>query len=335
MNTKNSIKSFGNLSVADILPVVKSWNAFKTKSPRGVQNFGFTVWHQFLMIDLHAKTGDAITSSHIKAMSTAMDQIFSSLHEVPDRVLLDLGQRHARYAGFHVGMSASFSLAMLFALQEHMGNAWNPRLKMRWERVIAVMMQMMSAGAQSAFDNTSSTESVSSSSSLSSCGDYESHCPEFLDIKDIHPVMSSWELLQRKLSARDYRDRFGELVFRKLFELAPASKAMFPFGRLRGDLLFQSRHFKAHSMKVMSTFDMVVSSLLEIEKGPLVHLGARHACFAGVQVEQFAVLTNAILASLEIVLHDVWTDELKSHWVNVLGFVTTSMIEGLMSARFL
>eukprot|EP00977_Amphora_coffeiformis_P021601 scaffold9526_cov247-Amphora_coffeaeformis.AAC.5 len=311
---KTSTKAFGSLCVPDILPVAKSWNVFKTKGPSAVQDFGATVWHQFLQIESKASNSNSNLAiiSHIKAMNMALDQVFSSLYELPDHVLLDLGKRHARYPGFHVGLLASFALSISNALQQHLGVVWNSRLKMRWERVIAVMMQTVSAGVQSASKKMLSAV----------CSDhYAAQYPEFLDLRDIHPVMSSWEVIQRKLSAGDYRDMFGELVFRKLFELAPGAKALFPFGRFRGDLLFQSRQFKAHSMKVMSTFDMVVSSLLEIEKAPLVQLGARHACFVGVQVEQFAVLTIAILASLENVLGDIWTDELKSHWVNVLSFV--------------
>ena len=124
-------------------------------------------------------------------------------------------------------------------------------------------------------------------------------------------------------------------MFRKLFELAPSASRLFPFGKFEGESLFQSRIFKAHSLKVISTFDMVISSLLDIEKAPLVQLGARHACFGGVQVEHFATLGIAVVATLETVLRDDWNEKLMGHWINVISFISCSMIEGMILHRFL
>jgi hypothetical protein len=102
--------------------------------------------------------------------------------------------------------------------------------------------------------------------------------PETLDLDDAAPVIHSWEVIKTK---NNYCEIFAELVFRKLFELAPGATALFPFGRFKGEKLYKSRGFKLHSMRVASTFDMVVTSLLDIEKAPLVALGARHGFLWG------------------------------------------------------
>ena len=316
----SSSKAFASMSVGDILPVSKSWNGLRSR-PGAVNDFAMTVFLKLLMLEPKAReafgkdeNGNAV-DSHVRAMGEALDQFFSSLFKVEEELLLDLGRRHAKYPGFHVGYLSSFSLAITHGLREHLGALWNLRLAMRWERVIVNMMGIVGVGAEAA---TPLSQPV--------------NVHETLEIQDVQPVLESWGLVQQKAN---YCEVFGELVFRKLFELAPGAPGLFPFGRLKGEALFASRMFKRHSIKVFSTFDMVVSSLLDLDKGPLIQLGARHASFGGVEVPHFATLGLAILSVLEQLIGTSWNDDLKGHWINVISFLSCSMIEGMASARFL
>lgn len=317
-----------NLSIPDILPVSKSWGFIKRKSG-AVDEFASTLFHKFLSLAPKAAhafnfSGDieVDASIHTRVVGEALDRVFSSLFELDCGFLHELGKRHAHMDGFHPGFLSSFSMATLYALQQHLGRAWNARLKMRWERVVLTVVQAFGAGVESAGKRKAQPKSQPT---------HTWPRPETLDLDDATPVIESWEIIRGKTN---YCEIFAELVFRKLFELAPGATALFPFGRFKGEKLYKSRGFKLHSMRVASTFDVVVTSLLDIEKAPLVALGARHASYGGVRVEHFAVLGLAVLAVLEKVLGDDWNDKLKGHWINVVSFLSFSMIEGMTSTRF-
>uniref|UniRef100_A0A7S2Y3F8 Globin domain-containing protein n=1 Tax=Entomoneis paludosa TaxID=265537 RepID=A0A7S2Y3F8_9STRA len=151
-----------------------------------------------------------------------------------------------------------------------------------------------------------------------------------LDVAAISAVMSSWEHLK---AIPDIKPIVGELIFGKFFELAPHAKRVFPFEGATLEDIFADPAFQAHSGRVVETFDYVVSSLMELERHILVELGERHALYPGVSPDFFAPLGSAILHALETGLSDIWTPELKEHWLQIITFLATSMSEGMIKKK--
>ena len=97
---KDSSKTFASMSVGDLLPVTKSWNGLRSK-PEAVDDFAKTVFLKFLRLEPNARgafgkdQNGSVVDSHVHAMGRTLDQFFSSLFQVEEELLLDIGRRHA------------------------------------------------------------------------------------------------------------------------------------------------------------------------------------------------------------------------------------------------
>jgi hemoglobin-like flavoprotein len=154
---------------------------------------------------------------------------------------------------------------------------------------------------------------------------------EFPTTESILPILDSWAILQK---TADYELVVSELMFRKLLELAPGVWPLFPFAKPNEDkeMAFNSRMFKLHSIKMISTLDYVVTSLLELDSSYLIELGDRHSRY-GIEVEYFPAVIESILYALSQILKDEFTEDLQKHWKKVLNFMAASMTEGLLRAQ--
>jgi nitric oxide dioxygenase len=105
------------------------------------------------------------------------------------------------------------------------------------------------------------------------------------------------------------------LFYDRLFEIAPAVKAMFP-----ADMTEQRR-------KLMATLALVVGGLghLETILPAASALATRHVSY-GAKPEHYPVVGAALLWTLEKGLGDAWTPEVADAWTAAYGTLSSFMI---------
>jgi hemoglobin-like flavoprotein len=143
-------------------------------------------------------------------------------------------------------------------------------------------------------------------------------------------VIESWKIVT---TIPNYEDIAGELLFRKIFTLAPQVHGMFRFAKNyepMSEELFASRRFKDHARGVIATVNTAVS-MLSPDLDPLVDilhkLGRTHAQY-GALPAHYAVVGRALIETLQEVMGDKFTNEVKTWWARVYDLVSMAMIEG-------
>ena len=123
----------------------------------------------------------------------------------------------------------------------------------------------------------------------------------------------------------------GVILFKHIFRIAPQALPLFSFGRVEGaevnDALFEQEDLKAHATKVVATVATAVGMLTKLDElvPILTSLGTKHVCY-GVVPEHYAVVGEALIATLSDALGDAFDAETKSAWVAVYGIVQKTMI---------
>ena len=147
----------------------------------------------------------------------------------------------------------------------------------------------------------------------------------------VEMVMDSWYAIK---SIPNFREVAGVLLFRNIFKIAPAAKAIFQFSKGYDDAheeqLYKSRAFIAHAKTVVKMLDDAVNMLsdLEILGEQLEQLGARHVSY-GVLPPHYDIVGEALLQTLEQALgKQGWNDTIKEGWTGIYVFISTSMIRG-------
>lgn len=109
-------------------------------------------------------------------------------------------------------------------------------------------------------------------------------------------------------------DLAGEMFYRRLFELDPSLRQLFP-----ADVKEQSR-------KLIHVLAIVTSRLEDLDGVlPMVReLGERHAGY-GVKAEHYAVVGEALLWVLARCLDDAFTHEVRVAWVKTYEIVAAVM----------
>jgi hemoglobin-like flavoprotein len=143
-------------------------------------------------------------------------------------------------------------------------------------------------------------------------------------------VVESWRYIT---DIPNYEDVVGELLFRKIFTLAPQVHGMFRFAKdfePMSEELFASERFKEHARGVVITIGKAVS-MLGPDLDPLVvilnELGRVHGKY-GALPAHYAIVGRALIETLAEVLGDKFTNELKTSWARVYDIVSAAMIEG-------
>ena len=105
------------------------------------------------------------------------------------------------------------------------------------------------------------------------------------------------------------------LFYDRLFEVAPAVKAMFP-----ADMTEQRK-------KLMATLAVVVNGLSNLESccRPRARSPKRHVSY-GAKPEHYPVVGGALLWTLEKGLGDAWTPEVAAAWTAAYGTLSGYMI---------
>ena len=150
----------------------------------------------------------------------------------------------------------------------------------------------------------------------------------------------------------------GVILFKHIFRIAPQALPLFSFGRVAGaevnDALFAQEALKAHATKVVATVaTRARKSNFRRPRGPrhrrdlthmtqvatavgmltkldelvpiLTSLGTKHVGY-GVVPEHYAIVGEALIATLGDALGDAFDAETKAAWVAVYGIVQKTMI---------
>ncbi|KAG7373475.1 flavohemoprotein [Nitzschia inconspicua] len=152
-----------------------------------------------------------------------------------------------------------------------------------------------------------------------------------VDYRTVRAVDESW-LRIREIP--NYEQVAGQILFRKIFELAPAALGMYQFGSEfetgTEDKLYQHPVFLRHAKAVVQMLDLAIN-LMGPDMDPvtvaLKDLGARHTVY-GVLPPHYEIVGQALLHTLEVALGDGWTEPVKKGWIGVYTFVSTAMMEG-------
>lgn len=108
----------------------------------------------------------------------------------------------------------------------------------------------------------------------------------------------------------------AELFYKRLFEIEPATAALF-----KGDMTQQGRKFiqvlavAVGSLSSMSTLVAIVQ-----------RLGLQHAGY-GVKAEHYDSVQQALLWTLALILQDEYTDEVRSAWATAYAMLAGVMKE--------
>jgi len=151
-----------------------------------------------------------------------------------------------------------------------------------------------------------------------------------IDFEIVMDVEQSWLRIK---SIPNYAEVAGEILFRKIFELAPGALSMFAFGTgFVGDdeSLYKSDPFKAHARGVVEMLEQAVHMLgpdMEPVLIALSELGDRHVEY-GVLPAHYGIVGEALLYTLATALGDGWTPKVKKGWELVYGLVSTAMMAG-------
>ena len=117
-------------------------------------------------------------------------------------------------------------------------------------------------------------------------------------------------------------DVASDLIYQRIFELAPAARDLFP-----SDL-------RAQKHRLMSAIGAAVELLDRPEELAQVlgRLGARHVRY-GVVAEHFPIVGEAVLWTLEQGLGEAFTPEVRDAWAAVYGAITDLMLAGMRDAE--
>jgi hemoglobin-like flavoprotein len=110
-------------------------------------------------------------------------------------------------------------------------------------------------------------------------------------------------------------DQAAVIFYDRLFEVAPAVKAMFP-----ADMTEQRK-------KLMATLAIVVGGLSNLESilPAAGALAKRHVAY-GAKPEHYPVVGSTLLWTLEKGLGEAWTPEVASAWTAAYGVLSNFMI---------
>lgn len=113
------------------------------------------------------------------------------------------------------------------------------------------------------------------------------------------------------------QEAVAETFYTRLFEVAPAVRLLF-----KGDINEQG-------IKLMQMVATAVASLDRLDEVvPAIHdLGRRHAAY-GVQPEQYDTVGEVLLWTLESVLQDDFTPDVKAAWTEVYTVLASTAIAG-------
>lgn len=133
----------------------------------------------------------------------------------------------------------------------------------------------------------------------------------------------SWKL------ASPISETIADLFYRRLFELRPDYRSLFPtdMGPLKKklismlDFIVQSTQWSADEWQVNVSQD---SDLFLV----VLALGRRHQALYQVPIEGYAVVREALLWTLDYGLGEAFTDEVRATWKKTYQLISSIMLMG-------
>jgi hemoglobin-like flavoprotein len=151
----------------------------------------------------------------------------------------------------------------------------------------------------------------------------------------ISNVLDSWERIRRM---DNYEEVIGVKLFTRLFTSEPDAKVIFGFPKTldctdEGNM--KSLRFRRHSKYFISMVDRALGMLgpdIEILTEILLELGEKHVAY-GVKPEYFPSMGRALIDTMQEVMENDFTEELKADWNEVYGALSYDMIRGQKNAK--
>jgi len=251
-----------------------------------------------------------LTEQKQKLMATIATAV-GSLKNLEDivPVVQDLGIRHIAY-GVKPEHYDTVGGALLWTLEQGLGEAFTPEVKAAWGEVYTVLAATMKDAAAAAADEISAEISAGPDA-----GEAMPASPEPNGSGTISPEQIA--LVQETFKAvLSIKDAAADLFYGRLFEDDPSLEALFP-----SDLTEQKQ-------KLMATLATAVGGLGKLEDiVPVVReLGIRHAAY-GVKPEHYDTVAGALLWTLEQGLADAFTPEVKAAWTEAYMILAETMKE--------
>lgn len=159
-------------------------------------------------------------------------------------------------------------------------------------------------------------------------------------------VVTSWDRLK---AIPNYQDKTGNLILERLFELEPASRAVFGLScpssssslshssssSLQTSDLLNDPKIAVHAIQMVEMMDCAIALLgpdLDDLKHDLARLGRRHVQY-GVKPRFLPVMESAVVYALEEMLDDKFTRNDRRSWQQVFYFMVSHMTEGMSSSK--
>jgi hemoglobin-like flavoprotein len=272
---------------------------------------------------------------HAKGVVQMLDAAIQMLGpdmEPLSQILRNLGAKHTHY-GVLPPHYAIVGQALLYTLETALGDKWTPQVQSGWEGIYQFVSTTMMEGAVEFLAKKDATEKEQPNGA-----EEEVHGKQIMVMEKeeesvyatIEAVDTSWNRIR---AIPNYEAVAGEILFRKIFELAPGALGMYSFGARfvdDEDGLYSSPLFLRHAKGVVQMLDAAIQMLgpdLEPLSEILKELGAKHTHY-GVLPPHYTVVGQALLYTLETALGDKWTPQVQSGWEGIYQFVSTTMMEG-------
>ncbi len=132
-----------------------------------------------------------------------------------------------------------------------------------------------------------------------------------LSTEQSHLIRNSFKLVRR------HGEVTALLFYQKLFEMDPSLQRLF------------TTDIKAQARKLMEMLASAVGLLDEPEQlvSALEALGSRHTGY-GVRKEHYDTVGRALISTLETVLKEKFTPEVRSAWLTLYGVIASTMLQG-------
>ena len=216
-----------------------------------------------------------------------------------------LGVRHLDY-GVAEGDYDTVGAALLWTLEQGLGEAFTPDVNDAWAAVYTVLADTMKQAAAAAAAPVETPEETEDAPA-------EAEGPFTAEQK---------RLVQETFAAVEpIAEAAAEMFYGKLFELDPKVKKLF-----KGDMKEQGR-------KLMATLKVAVASLNDLPKlvPVLQDLGVRHGAY-GVRDGDYDTVAAALLWTLEQGLGEAFTLEVNEAWAAVYTVVADTMKQAAADA---
>ena len=128
--------------------------------------------------------------------------------------------------------------------------------------------------------------------------------------KEIALIKKSWSLLEKIDPIV-----IGDMFYSKLFFENPELRKMFP------------QDMEGQYKKLVDMLDTIVARVENLDelKGDIVAMAKRHIDY-GVKPVHYNMVGKALLYTLQKVIGNEWTDEIRSAWINCYSILSGTMI---------